>query len=267
MSDFVKIDFSSLDDLKATSGSRGDETLVVFVGGDLKLGETAAAILGAASGLIATAAATAAVKGKAKTALDILAPVGLGFGRLLVIGTQAKGAPTGSDGVALGGFVMGKLRDGAKATVLFDLPGAESTPKAAADFAQGVQLRAYRFDRYKTKKEDNEKPGPASVTLAVRTVDAAREFAGVAGGIADGVELARTLVNEPPRHAASELRANPRTRPHARQRAAERPLPDRVRAPRRGSLEARGRDRDPRHAGHGKARHAGAARRGAGLGP
>ena len=198
MSDFVKIDFSSLDDLKATSGSRGDETLVVFVGGDLNLGETANAILGAASGLIATAAATAAFKGKAKTALDILAPVGLGFGRLLVIGTQAKGAPTGSDGVALGGFVMGKLRDGAKATVLFDLPGAESTPKAAADFAQGVQLRAYRFDRYKTKKEDNEKPGPASVTLAVRTVDAAREFAGVAGGIADGVELARTLVNEPP---------------------------------------------------------------------
>ena len=198
MSDFVKIDFSSLDDLKATTGSRGDETLVVFVGGDLKLGETAAAILGAVSGLIASAAATAAFKGKAKTALDILAPAGLGFGRLLVIGTQAKGAPTGNDGVALGGFVMGKLRDGAKATVLFDLPGAESTPKAAADFAQGVQLRAYRFDRYKTKKEDNEKPGPTSVTLAVRPVEAAREYAGVAGSIADGVELARTLVNEPP---------------------------------------------------------------------
>ena len=201
MSDFVKIDFSSLDDLKATTGSRGDETLVVFVGGDLKLGETAAAILGAASNsLIATAAATAAFKGKVKTALDILAPAGLGFGRLLVIGTKAKEAPAGSDGVALGGFVMGKLRDGAKATVLFDLPGAESTPKAAADFAQGVQLRAYRFDRYKTKKEDNEKPGPASVTLAVRPVDAdaVRELAGVTGSIADGVELARTLVNEPP---------------------------------------------------------------------
>ena len=198
MSDFVKIDISSLDDLKAATGSRKEETLVVFVTGELQLGETATAILGSASGLIATAAAAANFKGKAKTALDILAPAGLGFGRLLVIGLQAKGTPSGSDGVALGGFVMGKLREGAKATVLFDLPGAESTPEAAADFAQGVQLRAYRFDRYKTKKEETEKPGPASVTLAVRQVDAARELARSAGDVADGVELARTLVNEPP---------------------------------------------------------------------
>ncbi len=41
MSEFVKIDFSSLDDLKATAGSRGEETLVMFVAGELKLGETA----------------------------------------------------------------------------------------------------------------------------------------------------------------------------------------------------------------------------------
>ncbi len=198
MSEFVKIEFSSLDDVKATTGSRGEETLVVFVSGELKLGETAAAILGAASGLIATAASAANFKGKAKSALDILAPTGLGFGRLLVVGTQAKGPAAGSDGVGLGGFVMGKLRDGAKATVVFDLPGAESTPQAAADFVQGVQLRAYRFDRYKTKKEETEKPGPTSVTVAVRSVDAVRKLAAVTGGIADGVELARTLVNEPP---------------------------------------------------------------------
>ena len=40
-------------------------------------------------------------------------------------GYQAEGITACAD--------VGKLRDGAKATVLFDLPGAESTPKAAAE--------------------------------------------------------------------------------------------------------------------------------------
>ena len=76
--------------------------------------------------------------------------------------------------------------------------GAQPRP-AAADFAQGLQLRAYRFDRYKTKKKDDEdKREPAVVTLAVADVAAVRERAAASAGVADGVELARTLVNEPP---------------------------------------------------------------------
>ena len=71
---------------------------------------------------------------------------------------------------------------------------------AAADFALGLRLRAYRFDKYKTKKEtatsaddaaggDDRRRG--SSPPRARAADA-RE------AVAEGVELARDLVNEPP---------------------------------------------------------------------
>ena len=195
MSDFVEIAFSPLRGARA--GSAGD-TLVVFVGADLRPTAAAADVLGPASALIAEAAAAARFKGKAKSTLDLYAPTGLGVGRLLVVGTAAKGPPAGSDLVTLGGFVMGKLREGSRATVLLDLPDRAADARAAADFAQGLQLRAYRFDRYKTKKEDEETREPVSVTLAVSDVAGSQAAGARAAGVADGVELARTLVNEPP---------------------------------------------------------------------
>ena len=198
MSDFVQIAFSPLHGTRVGEGTRGEGTLVVLVGGDLKPASASAEALGPASGLIAAAAAAANFKGKAKSALDILAPAGLPFGRLLVVGTEAKSPPTAHDILSLGGFVMGKLRAGSKATVLFDPPGRDASPQSAADFAQGLQLRAYRFDRYKTrKKDDDDKREPVEVTLAVADVAAVRGLAAAAAGTADGVELARDLVNEP----------------------------------------------------------------------
>ncbi len=196
MSDFVRIAFSPLHGARAGSGG---DTLVVFVGADLAPGAAAAEVLGSASGLIAAAAPAAKFKGKSKSVLDLYAPAGLGVGRLLVVGIDAKTPPAGPDLVTLGGFVMGKLRDGSRATVLLDLPGRDADARAAAEFAQGLQLRAYRFDRYKTRqKDDEEKREPVSVTLAVADAPAAEAAAARTMGVADGVELARTLVNEPP---------------------------------------------------------------------
>ncbi len=195
MSDFVEIAFTPL---RGARGGSADDTLVVFVGADLKPAAATAEILGAAADLIAAAAAAAQFKGKAKTTLDLYAPTGLGIGRLLVVGTASKTPPTGPDLVTLGGFVMGKLREGSRATVLLDLPGRDADSRAAAEFAQGLQLRAYRFDRYKTKKDDDDARGRVAVTIAVADVTGSETAAARATGVADGVELARTLVNEPP---------------------------------------------------------------------
>ena len=204
MSDFVTIAFTPLAEARRAArrpaAEGGAETLVVFVGADLRPTAAVEDLLGGAAAAIAAGAAAAGFKGKARTALDLLAPAGLGFGRLLVVGTAAKAgaAPDGTEMVSLGGFVMGKLREGARATVALDLPEA-TPPQAVADFAQGLQLRAYRFDRYKTRKKDDEdRRGPATVTLAVADAAAVRERAAAAAAVADGVELARTLVNEPP---------------------------------------------------------------------
>ncbi|MGI3899694.1 MAG: leucyl aminopeptidase [Janthinobacterium lividum] len=196
MSDFVTIAFSSL---AATAEAAPTDTLVAFVGGDMKPTAGVLEALGPAAATIEAAASVAKFKGKAKTALDLLLPPGIGYGRLLVVGTATKTPADGSAMVALGGFVMGKLREGSKITILFDLPGGEAGPQAAADFAQGLQLRAYRFDRYRTKtKDDEEQREPVVVTMAVADPGAVEQRAAAALAIADGVELARTLVNEPP---------------------------------------------------------------------
>jgi leucyl aminopeptidase len=71
-------------------------------------------------------------------------------------------------------------------------------PGQAAGVATGLRLRAYKFDRYKTKKKDESAPLSAQVSIAVdETGKTNRAFAADAH-VADGVEMARDLVNEPP---------------------------------------------------------------------
>jgi leucyl aminopeptidase len=80
-----------------------------------------------------------------------------------------------------------------------ELPETVMEPAQAAAVASGVRLRAYRFDRYKTKKKDGDNGAlRAQISIAVEDVAAARRaFAGT-GHVVDGVVLARELVNEPP---------------------------------------------------------------------
>jgi leucyl aminopeptidase len=63
----------------------------------------------------------------------------------------------------------------------------------------GVRLRAYKFDRYKTKKKDgDDAPLRADVSVAVEDVAATRKAFAPGAHLADGVIIARDLVNEPP---------------------------------------------------------------------
>ena len=71
-------------------------------------------------------------------------------------------------------------------------------PADVASIASGLRLRAYSFDRYKTKKKDDDGRLKANVSIAVADVAAAKKGLCAADGIADGVMVARDLVNEPP---------------------------------------------------------------------
>jgi leucyl aminopeptidase len=94
---------------------------------------------------------------------------------------------------------MGKLPAGAsEVTVFAELPGGAMKPDQAADLAQGARLRAYAFDRYKTKRKDDEaSPVKRNVTIASGDVAAARQAYAAREAIAGGVLMARDLVNEP----------------------------------------------------------------------
>jgi leucyl aminopeptidase len=69
----------------------------------------------------------------------------------------------------------------------------------AAAIAAGIRLRAYTFDRYKTKKKEGEETAlRASVSIAVDDVAAARKAFAPNAHLVEGVITARDLVNEPP---------------------------------------------------------------------
>ncbi|MEW6436988.1 MAG: leucyl aminopeptidase [Pseudomonadota bacterium] len=216
MSHAAKIEFIPLNSVSAapakTSGkSKSTPALVIFAGEDLNLGKAARALIGEDGvALVKKAAGAAKFKGKNASALDILAPAGLAAERLIVIGVgggdeaaKSKGkeqdkAKPPRDFLSLGGFVVGKLGQSAAATVVFDLPrNPKDASAAAAEFAEGITLRHYKFDLYKTKKKDDESEEPITVAIAVEDPAAAKREAKGREAVADGVILARELVNEP----------------------------------------------------------------------
>ncbi len=193
MSQFVDVAFGPL---SAPKGA----TYVVFVGADLKTGPGVAEWLGDAADKVAGAAKTSGFRGKFLTNLDILQPSGVNAARLLVIGVALARDGKPLDFATLGGYVSGKLGAAKSIEVAFEAPAGDWDANAAADFALGLRLRAYRFDKYKTVKKngDDADEAPPKVTVGVANVAAVRAAAASSTAVAEGVELARDLVNEPP---------------------------------------------------------------------
>src|SRR5512132_1666140 len=149
--------------------------LVVFTDERLRLGEASRAVLGRAGDFLARAGKSERFAGKTGSNLDIVAPAGLKAARLIFIGT-GKDEPKPSDFIKLGGTAMGKIPASAsEATILADLPAGAMSPEQAAEIALGATLRAYSFDRYKTKrKEGEDEPAKAKITIGVADTAAAR---------------------------------------------------------------------------------------------
>jgi leucyl aminopeptidase len=193
MSGAVKIAFGSLSSTKRSA-------LVVFVGADMKPAAGVTAQFGDLEPLIRTAAKASNFRGAQRTALDILAPAGLDASRLVVVGVAPDNDNAALDFVMLGGFVFGKVTGAQKVDIAFEAPVGTWDGAAAADFALGLRLRAYRFDKYKTRKKEPEEENPQAPEFVIGSGHpaAARAASHERFAVAEGVELARNLVNEPP---------------------------------------------------------------------
>ena len=117
-----------------------------------------------------------------------------------MVGAGKLSAIKDNDFLKFGGAAAGKLLAGnAAVTIIAELPDAAMKPDQAAAVASGLRLRAYKFDRYKTKKKDGEDAAVrAEISIAVGDVAAARKAFAPRAHIVDGVIMARELVNEPP---------------------------------------------------------------------
>src|SRR5438477_4570317 len=193
MADAVKVGF-----VPFSTAPRG--TVVVFTDETLKFGPRTAKSLGSAAEIVKRAASAAKFKGKSRSVLEILAHSGLKSDCLLVVGTGAAGKLKDDDFIKVGGVAAGKVKAGANAvSVIAELPGGAMKPAQAAAIGSGMRLRAYSFDRYKTKKKDSD-DGAAKwqAAIAVSDPSAAKKAYAPLERIADGVVLTRDLVNEPP---------------------------------------------------------------------
>jgi leucyl aminopeptidase len=183
----------------APFGTAPKGVLIVFCDEGLKFGAAARKALAPTGELVTRAAASERFRGKNGSTLDILAPAGLDLARLVVVGAGKVADLKAEDFVKLGGVAMGKVSPAATdAQIIADLPGGLFKPERAADLALGVRLRAYSFDRYKTKRKDDEdRAKEVRVAIAVAGVAAVQKAYASRDAVANGVVLARDLVNEP----------------------------------------------------------------------
>ncbi|MCL6706812.1 leucyl aminopeptidase [Pseudomonas sp. R2.Fl] len=155
------------------------------------------------SGVYERAAKVGRFKAKAMATLDIVAPHGSEADRLVVVGLGKAEALKPHDWLRAGGVAASVVKGADKVVVFVDAPGVSASARSVADLALGMLLRAYRFDAYKTSKKNNDEDDAAAkdksvkVTIVTADVAAARKAFQEAEVIADGVILARNLVNEP----------------------------------------------------------------------
>jgi leucyl aminopeptidase len=188
----MKVEFAAFP--KAFAGN-----VAVLVGADKQLQATAKAIDASLGGALGRAIAASRFTGAKNQTLAVLGQAD--FGRLTLLGTGKPGDLDARAAEALGGLVAAEANaSGLKqVTVVVDAIEGNSVSPAdlAAHIALGAQLRAYRFDRYKTREKPEQKPTLERITLVVAApADARKAYAALEPTIA-AVFFTRDLVSEP----------------------------------------------------------------------
>jgi len=202
--EFVVTDQTALSFASKTAPADG--VVVVFAEEGSKLTPTAQDFDKRSKGLLSRAAEITGFKGKKEQTVDLLAPQGLKFARLVLVGMDKTSAYSPEDWLNLGGAVRGMLsgKEAPAAHVFLETAGGAVAPADIASFALGALLRGYKFKKYKTKTrkksdaaaEANDRTLKKIVIHCADPKAAGQAFA-PARAMAEGVTLARDLVNEP----------------------------------------------------------------------
>jgi leucyl aminopeptidase len=116
--------------------------------------------------------------------------------RVLVVGTGEGNKPADA-AEKLGGTLVARLLLSGESHAVIDLSGLGYDADAAAQLALAAALRAWRFDQYRTKLKEKQKPTLAEITIVGATGDAEARWQARYQPIVDGVALTRELVTEP----------------------------------------------------------------------
>jgi leucyl aminopeptidase len=116
--------------------------------------------------------------------------------RLLLIGTGGGSSPSEA-AEKLGGNAVARLLTSGETRAVIDLSGLGYDADAAARIGLAAALRSWRYDRYRTRLKDNQKPTLSEVVIVGGGAGAGERYKTRWEPVYEGVSLARELVTEP----------------------------------------------------------------------
>ena len=184
------------------------ETLVLVLTESLKLGKIGEDIDKKTGGAIKKAIKTRSFKGKSGDVLGVVSPSGVSYGQILVFGLGKGKKISDTDAQNTGGKIYAALCGVKAKDAVLVVEGVDNDQQAAANIAFGAVLRAYSFEKYKTKKKDDDKPTLKALDINLAAKKDADKLFKALEKVAEGVYLTRDVVTEPPNELYPESYAN-----------------------------------------------------------
>ena len=149
----------------------------------------------ASGGALSRAMGPSRFTGAQDQTLDLVAPPGLHAARVVLVGAGARDklADLGIERLAAQAYHAVKT----SGVSTLELRLGDLAAPEAARAGLGVQLAAYRFDRYRTKEKPEKKPSVVKVQIACTDPAAAAAAFEPLAALGEGVSFARDLVSEP----------------------------------------------------------------------
>jgi len=156
---------------------------------------------GSSTGALGRALKAANFGGKKGQTLELAGLAGHEDVHIILVGAGKRADFGALDAEAVGGAGVAPILKTQAKSAAFMIEGfhggAVGAGESAARIALGALLRRYRFDKYRTRLEKDQKPALEKLSINTTATDAKTKFADLER-VAEGVFLTRDLVSEPP---------------------------------------------------------------------
>ena len=171
----------------------GDYALVLPVAGKDR---ASLASLGAAQQGVGAALDRQRFEGESSNVSEQFAEEGGAVRRVLIVGLGA-GTAAADAAEKLGGTAAARLLTSGEKKAVIDVSALGYDADAAARVGLAAALRSWRYDRYRTKLKDNQKPTLDEIVIVGGGQGADQRYRSRWAPVVEGVSLTRELVTEP----------------------------------------------------------------------